>query len=165
MSSMISHERRLLFVHVPKTGGSSITYTLRDIFEFISDYTHESIWDLCEAHSDYFKFCTVRNPWDMCVSWMTWHEKHGTRKTMDEAVRKVETPLSFGLRQMSYVLRFENLRKDFAELCRRIEVQPRELLHLNDSPHTHYRDYYTPKTRQIVYERFWYTIRRFGYQF
>ena len=162
---MISHDRKIIFVHVPKTGGSSITYTLRDLFEHVSDRTHETLWDLCDRHNEYFKFCTVRNPWEMCVSWMSWHHTHGVIKTLEEAVCKVEPPSKFGLRQMSFVMRFERLHQDFATLCDLIGIERRELLHLNQSAHEDYRSYYTPSTRQIVYERFWYVIRRFGYQF
>ena len=33
MASMISRERGLLFVHIPKTAGCSITYTYADYFD------------------------------------------------------------------------------------------------------------------------------------
>lgn len=69
---MISHELRCIFVHIQKTGGSSIRRALnmvqhdrdkhRSAAELKPRYRSED-WDL------YFKFAFVRNPWDRLVSW------------------------------------------------------------------------------------------------
>jgi hypothetical protein len=87
---MISHKRRCIFVHVPKTGGTSIenviwpnARTEEDLWMgFVSKYGNKyqtgGLQHLLasqirqevgrEVFGDYFKFAVVRNPWDRAVS-------------------------------------------------------------------------------------------------
>jgi hypothetical protein len=87
---MISHELRCIFVHVPKTGGTSIedviwpaARTEEDLWMgFVSKrgnkYQTGGLQHLLarqirqevgeEIFGDYFKFAVVRNPWDRAVS-------------------------------------------------------------------------------------------------
>jgi hypothetical protein len=65
---MISHKYKLIFVHINKTGGTSIE-TLFGGIPFNDQVTaleiqnqHGALWD------QYFKFSIVRNPWDRMVS-------------------------------------------------------------------------------------------------
>jgi hypothetical protein len=170
MSSAISHERKLIFVHPPKTGGSSVTYSLLDVFDTPNEgaVPHRRLWDLTVDHRGYFKFMIVRNPWDQCASWLKWnllHEDPDRSRTIYQAARQVETPSWFGLREIDFVLRFERLTEDFAVLCKKIGVEARELLHLNASTPEDYRKFYDENARRIVAERFWYEIEQFGYVF
>lgn len=69
---MISHELRCIFVHVQKTGGSSIRGALR-MAQFDA-HKHRFAAELrtiygAETWNHYFKFAFVRNPWDRLVSW------------------------------------------------------------------------------------------------
>jgi len=87
---IISHEKRFIFFHIPKTGGSSITYGLRHNIDYkknIEDLEIKPGWQnlfhvdsrlhsrykdnirICDEYSDYFKFAFVRNPWDLALSW------------------------------------------------------------------------------------------------
>jgi hypothetical protein len=75
---MVSHERRVLFVHVQKTGGSTIDRMLE---EAIPDVTylqglrggrHARLAPALKAHpelKEYFIFGFVRNPWARMYSW------------------------------------------------------------------------------------------------
>lgn len=83
---MISHQKKIIFIHIPKTGGTSIEDALVDeTSECKKDMWDERIRttplnhltmqemlagefiDLPTAKS-YFKFCVVRNPWSRVVS-------------------------------------------------------------------------------------------------
>jgi hypothetical protein len=82
---MISHEKKFAFIHINKTGGTSIAQVLRrfapnDVFnkhEMIyeipknaqqSFLNQENVLNQLKDGVDYFKFTFVRNPWDRCVS-------------------------------------------------------------------------------------------------
>jgi chondroitin 4-sulfotransferase 11 len=74
---MISSKHKLIFIHIPKTGGSSIhqmfDYSVSRpyIDKFDRERDHFTALDYKEHvpdYNDYFKFAFVRNPWDKLVS-------------------------------------------------------------------------------------------------
>lgn len=71
---LISHSHKLIFVHIQKTGGMTVTKVLRGNVPDISrlKQKHEFAIQAREELDDwdeYFKFAFVRNPWDRLVSW------------------------------------------------------------------------------------------------
>jgi len=77
---MISHDPKFIFVHIPRTGGSSIEKGLKRVGKkrFPNDIFPESYsqhltaqqfqsW-LLEEYKSYYSFTVVRNPWDRTVS-------------------------------------------------------------------------------------------------
>ena len=91
---MISIENKFLFIHIPKTGGNSIQNILRkysedkivsvssiqdglerfevrnDKYDIVKHSTLSQYKKLIEPsiYKNLFKFSTIRNPWDMMVS-------------------------------------------------------------------------------------------------
>ena len=77
---MISHSNRFIFIHVPKTGGTSISAVLKPFGIVLSgDQNVKSIYYkhakasylqplLGDEYSEYFKFAVVRNPFDWLIS-------------------------------------------------------------------------------------------------
>ena len=84
-----SHERRLIFVHVPKTGGTSIIYGTGNSWELRGangEFIHSTISDYRSYVADgYSTFSVVRNPCDRFLSCYRfsisdrnfWHRKGG----------------------------------------------------------------------------------------
>lgn len=65
---------------------------------------------------------------------------------------------------VSFVGRFENFAADANEALRRIGIES-EVPRLNTSVRSDYRDYYSPRTRDLVARRFARDIETFGYEF
>ena len=71
---MISHKYKCIFVHIPKTGGTSIENVLGDSADqpVSGGSAHDPITHYKEKYSEhfdqYFKFSIVRNPWDRTLS-------------------------------------------------------------------------------------------------
>ncbi len=77
---MISHEHRLIFIHLPKNGGTSIEVALtgeawhrdglRQDQHLTAGETRQRYGD--EVFRSYFKFTVVRNTWDLLAAYYLW---------------------------------------------------------------------------------------------
>jgi len=122
--------------------------------------------------NSYQKFGTIRNPWDRLVSWWKW-ENSG--RSFSDFIR---FPSIFNSRDIlqdhfsinnkviinSYI-RFENIQEDFNNVCNKIGIPNKELLHMNKSKHKHYRKYYNDELRDIVALRYKIEIKQFNYKY
>lgn len=104
-SARINHKHKLIFIHIPKTAGNSITKELKLIKNLnkktpkISKHAKafevkyligEKIWN------DYFSFAFVRNPWDLMVSsYHWWLQKAQTIKYHKKKADKISNFSSF----------------------------------------------------------------------
>ena len=74
---MISHKYKCIFLHIPRTGGSSVEYCIyKKDWENVNLETKHITPDMAkklypEYWSKYFKFSFVRNPFDWLVSLYT----------------------------------------------------------------------------------------------
>ena len=72
---IISHDLKLIFIHVHRTGGTSIMNTLKacspNSLEVISQHGNAKSKEkqFLDDFKDYYKFGFVRNPWDRILSW------------------------------------------------------------------------------------------------
>jgi Sulfotransferase family len=75
VAMLLSNSRKVLFVHIQKTGGETVAEILTkrtpDICPLGAkhEFASSGKLKLGEAWNDYFKFAFVRNPWDRLVSW------------------------------------------------------------------------------------------------
>ena len=84
---LISDDRRMLFVHIPKTGGASIEQLLRESCPDARSpgkQRHARMRRILKQYpelSGYWSFGFVRNPWARMVSWYsmidTWNHRWG----------------------------------------------------------------------------------------
>jgi hypothetical protein len=144
---------------------------------------------------DYFKFSIARNPWDRVVSdfsWQArnrpelrpqqrWYHKLGAAFDEFEETRRLfrsfvdgdwKTNDRFYLLDgelcVDFVIRYERLTDDLAEVCQRVGLPPVTLPRLKAGLRKEgrsYRDYYDDASRALVAERHHNDIRLFGYAF
>lgn len=99
---IISDAKKFLFIHIPKTGGSSLTWMLRyyvnnihgiNINELETKKGWQGLFHINGQHSSYqdnseiiqqkqgyFKFAFVRNPWDLAFSWYLALSRESTKE-------------------------------------------------------------------------------------
>lgn len=184
---MISHVHKTIFVHVPKTAGTSIKETIGTFNNNLGYHArpaeikskHPNAW------KNYHKFTVVRNPFDRVYSIYSYYrmgkkitlvDKNKLPKTFKEFVTDLDKYLKMlGLdyNQFDYIgdeinqiLKFETLNKDFADLCNKLGIKGKRLR--RDRPSTRQKDYhdvYDDEMVQIVSEYFKTDIKEFNYEF
>ena len=92
---IISHELKFIFIHVHRTGGTTlknllITQTRNKV---ATNTQHGNARTagclLLEKHSDYFVFGFVRNPWERMLSWYSVLNKNAVR-SLEQAKKDFE---------------------------------------------------------------------------
>ena len=178
-----------VFIHINKTGGSSISRALKLPLE------HKTA---CEKREELgrlrwknrYKFSVIRNPWDKIVSLFAYRVQ--TNQTdlqaipisFDEWVHKVfvekdptyyDKPKMFmpqkewvcngsGDLLVDHLCRFENLSDDFTMVCKHLG-KTATLGRFKASNRGPYEEYYTSKTRRIITDAFKSDIHTFTYTF
>ena len=190
---MISHSKKCIYIHIPKTGGYSVCKALNKPLEighrFLEDYPKENT-------ANYFKFAFVRNPWDRFVSAYFYlkeggrnlgHDRHGQQivnRFSDfrsfvanfHSVKKDFKSLHFlpqvnwthdkqGNMQLDFVGRYENFQDDFNKVCKILDIPNLKIPHWNVSAHNEYRQYYDKITERIIAEEYSQDIEWFDYSF
>ena len=91
---IISKKHKFLFIHIQKTGGSTISRLLRQHFpdakplSNMHAHSYEAKNILKDAYQDYYSFAFVRNPWERLVSWYTMiQEKAHLMTSFEKVVR------------------------------------------------------------------------------
>ena len=183
------HLDAFAFVHINKTGGSSVERALR----LPIDHRTAQEWrrDLGEKEwGRRFRFTVVRNPWDRAVS--HYHYRVQTNQTglgdapigfRDWALRVYgerdpryhDQPKMFmpqvdwiadedGALMVDRVCRFERLHEDLVEVGREIG-RPLVIPHLKASKRGPYQAYYDDDVREVVSTWFRKDIEQFAYAF
>ena len=179
----------VVFVHINKTGGSSVEAALGLPFQ------HRTALELHELMgarrwADRLSFTFVRNPWEKVASHYHYRVKTNQTGLGDHPIGFNEwVALAYGERDSRYydqprmfmpqmdwitddtgevmvdfVGRFERLHDDFEFVCRRIGRSAR-LPHLKRSHDEDYRRLYSAESIGIVRDRFAIDIEAFGYVF
>ena len=148
-----------------------------------------------EIWNRYFKFSIVRNPWDRVVSYYSWEARNKSHlKPAPRWYHKIAFPFDEfaatrrlfhdfvagdwptndrfyvldGSLCVDFVIRYERLEEDFAEVCKRVGLPNSSLPRLKAGmrkPGHSYQDYYDEASKAIVAERHDNDIRLFGYVF
>jgi hypothetical protein len=189
---MFCPDQNLLFIHIPKTGGTSISAKLRSsgLNELRTLLQHATLQDWVEKLGkerlkEQFSFCVIRNPWDRMVSW--YGAKFSKLTPLDEQPEKFREwlkdkrdashwwyrPMLDYMRlgdriAVKWILRFENLDAEWLEFIRSVPalsaVGPLEKLNPSRR-RKRYQQYYDDETYNLVARLYAQDIREFGYAF
>lgn len=178
-----------VFIHINKTGGSSVEQALGIPLEHKTAL--EKIGEIGEKRWDKkLSFTIVRNPWDKVVSHYHYRIKTNQTNLGDNPIGfKKWVKLAYGNQDKFYynnpkmfmpqidwisdqsgkilvdkVIRFESLNSEFNEILK-IIGRKANLPHVKSSNRGAYQDYYCQETREIVSNWFRQDIDRFGYSF
>lgn len=215
---MISVEKNFLFVHVPKTGGNSIQTILKNYSEdtIINLGKHHDGVERFEVRNNkynikknftlngyklvlppeqfkkMFKFATIRNPWDRCISFYfspsrgvkEWNRddfilfvnkmkplRHYIKleSFINKVLRKLKMPININTgrldQDIDFLIRFENLEQDFQIVCQKIGIPHITLPKYNKSERKHYSKYYDQELKEIIEKKFKEEIELVDYEF
>jgi hypothetical protein len=181
--------RPYVFIHINKTGGSSIEKALGIGLDHST--AKEKYRQLgADAWQRKYVFTVVRNPWDKVVS--HYHYRVKTNQTglgaqplpfrdwllrcyVDRDPAYYDEPRMFMPQRqwlvdendqmlVEFIGRFEQLEQDFEHVCSRLGLRAR-LGHAKPSARGSYRDYYDAETRALVGQVFAEDLVAFGYDF
>lgn len=147
----VNHTYKSIFVHIPKTAGSSM-----ETLQFVGFEGPQTHWSLnmfmkqLNSPQTYFKWCFSRNPYSRLVSAYNWgvnnHKEQYLKdiNTFEDYIDKIEEFWDFtgdsihqtrsgihtipqyifineNKKIMDFIGKFENINEDFSSLCKKIE--------------------------------------------
>jgi Sulfotransferase family len=185
---MTLDDLQLIFVHIARTGGTSIEMALtgQDWWHISPETKHLSarqIHSQCgeEKWNDYFKFSIVRNPWDRVVSmfatgWWMDDDRQGDAEAEFEHFienlaphpNEIYSSLMYSEiinERLDMIIRYESLQEGFDKVCKSIGKPPMILGREESRERLHYSVYYNDRTRRKVAELFNKDIEDYRYVF
>ena len=189
----ISHELKIIFIHIQRTGGSSIINMLKGRLGkkliIVSQHGNAQSEEatLLKDYPDYTVFTFVRNPWDRILSWYQLINKHNILSIeedrsafenfllMDHAANPDDN--YFHYNQLEYLIspyrdikdiniyRFENFSNEVQRLWSYLNIIPGASTKTNGTIPVDYRNFYTEKSKALIREKCALDINHFDYSF
>lgn len=190
---IICHSHQFIFIHIQRTGGSSIINLLKkqlkEDVEILTQHGNAKspVNYLLEDFKDYFTFAFARNPWDRILSWyllinQSSHQsleeerlKYERFLTLDLAAAKGDS--EFHYNQLDYlsdnegklltrkIYRFEDYEREVDNMHKDLNLNLVDIPRMNNSIEKDYKAYYTLKSREIIAAKCKKDIEYFGYMF
>ena len=178
---VIDNKQKFIFIHVIKTGGSSITKTLGG--QNRSFAKHRSYNSLPEdlKKKNYFSFGFVRNPWSLAYSFYNYIKRKNEDRVKNKDFKKfildnekniLNHRDGYDFRQLpcvsgcKFIGRFELLQSDFDTACKYMNIGRKILGTVNKSyVKKDYREVYNDKMKEIISTSFKEDINYFGFTF
>jgi hypothetical protein len=178
---LISHQHKFVFVHIPRTAGSSITEALtRGVLDIVPIHGTHSPISCLNGYCDYRVIAFVRNPWQRALSLYAYHVRRRRRPNPYEFFEFLSNPPKAAdwiigqqlMRQQVDYLdgnrrvrlgRFEDLEEDFKTICSQLVLGNLELRHRNSAARLSVGEYYNNMTLPLVGKLFYRDIAELGY--
>ena len=143
MGLLINRSQKWAFIHIPKTGGNSISQILLNQPGTEQITVHGPINQLRDVEG-YFIFSFVRNPYTRFASWFEHRKREDKAYLFSDFIKSID-PLDFlffsqdyylnhgktNEKKMSFVGRYENFNEDLNYILNHIGVEQKEIPHLN----------------------------------
>jgi len=200
----ISHEKKFVFLSKPRCASESIRKML-DPFSSVKSSNmnpykhHVSAVELKKQFTEegwdwdkYFKFISIRNPWDMLVSvyhygkpnkeglyfWNDPERKSGSSSASLMPFSKWINSNNFwywslerfiedenGDSLVDKIIKVENLKDEMSEISKFLGLNLKDVIHINTSNHKKYHNYYDKQTADRVSELFEFEIEIGNYTY
>lgn len=173
-------DKKLIFIHIPRTGGTSIETSLNpDRIGSVHFTLNEAItrWGI-DLVKEYLTFSFIRNPFSRILSVYSYRISGGNKSgkdwklaselplTFNDFIFQIEQfndshykPLSYWLEnqliQLDFIGRFENLAQDFEKLCSHLAITTPVLPHIRKSQHLHWKKYYNREMKKKMLDVFY----------
>lgn len=183
MSNFLLKNPDCVFIHIPKTGGSTIRHGI-----WKSSYEGPVFAEIPEPWRAYFKFAFVRHPLDRLVSaWADFTQLRRykgsidefarivvdesviydeRRKSMEERIRHHTIPQTHpfnSLEEANYVGRFENFDEHLAHVLSHVGKRANSVPSIRKTKHGTYREYIKGDTLKIVVKFYEKDFEQLGY--
>jgi hypothetical protein len=179
------NDKNVLFIHIPKTAGTSILSCLNNNQEFkIKHFTLKEYSS--RILNNTYVFCVIRNPFDRFVSQWLYHTNYNDNFFMKKYNKKFDIRSYYSLvsqikhktttwksmsdytfhknKKIDFILRFENLSDDWNTLCKNLNFNC-NLHFLKRNNREHYSNYYTPYLISKIEEMYSDDLVNFNYKF
>lgn len=193
MAWAIDRERKVIYIHVPKTGGRSLFHPSLGAFRrwnrqrFRSYRGHKLASKLKEelgsAYKDYFVFGMVRNPYERIVSiYIKEQLVFGMKLSLNEWL-DAEVPGRLGKFTMlrpqwfwlcngnqnvivSHIARYENYDEEVELLCEKLRISPRDITIpcVGKTFRDPWQTYFDQEALDKFNSRNWADFQLFGYE-
>jgi hypothetical protein len=181
---MLFSKYNCIFIHVSKTGGTSIERFFESRGDEYVYATKHAVAHIAikifgrDTWEKSFKFSFVRNPWDRIYSW--WYNKAGDvskskflkyLKNLPDDMPHVWNQVDFlksdnGKMELDFIGRFERLQEDFDYVCDEVGMEKGTLGNYKFAKNKpKYSEYYNDETRELVSNIYKKDIDYFGYKF
>ena len=191
----ISPQQRGIFIHIPRTGGTTISRHVHRVAPrmFIGHATAAFVKSQLVYNGSMFdglfKFAFVRNPWERHVSWWLYCRDTLKRDTcsfesyIKDEIAMVVTCASIdwltggywsqsifvtdgkGNDIVDFIGQFEKFDEDFSYVCGVLGIDDNYVKRNESKTPYDYREYYDDESAQMIADRCKWEINRFGYTF
>jgi len=186
---MISHQKKFIFTHIPRTGGTSVEFVIEKYVEYHKRHNERIRFIPRKYVKEYTNFSIIRNPWDRIVSiyeyglqihkgkypiWcdMPFQEwvKNGLKVNKRARVMKqIWSQLDWICDKRGNILvdnlfRFEDLNNEWKKIKKLLSIND-DLPYLNSTKRDNYKSYYDDESIKVIEKLCKDDIKHFGYKF
>lgn len=190
---IISHDLKLIFIHVHRTGGTAFSNVLKQRlvknFEILPQ--HENFRTLNPEYinqfSEYYIFGFSRNPWERILSWYSLIHFNNQLSLEEERIRfehflETDAASNFSTQYFHYnsldyftnregmflankVCQFKFIHTEVKNLCHQFNLEMNSFPIQNNTLAKNYQDFYTEKSKNLIEQKCSKDIEYFNYRF